>query len=73
MAVLAGSDEHLDREECGVLAEGLIRLTMSQRRALGRQWSAFTAAWAQDSALQARWGVSRAGQVASFSYGGNGA
>lgn len=52
MAVLAGSAEHLDREECGVLAECLTRLTISQRRVLGRQWSAFTAARAQDYALQ---------------------
>lgn len=57
VAVLARSAEHLDREECGVLAECPIRLTMSQRRALGREWSAFTAAWAQDSELQARWGT----------------
>lgn len=58
-AVLAASAEHLDREECGVLAGCLPRLTMSQRRALGRQWSAFTAAWAQDSALQGRRDVPR--------------
>src|SRR5579863_775911 len=44
MAVLAGSAEHLDRAEHDVQAECLTRLTMSQRRALGRQWSAFISA-----------------------------
>lgn len=50
---LATTAGHLDREECGVLASGLPRLTMSQRRELGRQWCAFIAASAQDAVPEA--------------------
>ena len=46
-ALAAGAD-HLDREESGVLAGCRHRLTMSQRLALGQQWSAYTAACARD-------------------------
>jgi hypothetical protein len=49
-AALGTCAQHLDREECGVLADGLTGLTMSQRRELGRQWSAFIAAWTLDAA-----------------------
>jgi hypothetical protein len=44
-AVLDTTAEHLDREENGPLADCLPRLTINQRRELGRQWSAFMAAW----------------------------
>lgn len=47
-AALAAGADHIDREERGVLAGCLHRLTMSQRLALGQQWSVFTAASAQD-------------------------
>lgn len=46
-AALAASSEHLEREERGVLAH--CELTASQRLELGRQWSAFIAAWRQDA------------------------
>lgn len=48
-AALTASAEHLDREEASILADCLPRLTSSRRRALGRQWVAFTGAWAGDS------------------------
>jgi hypothetical protein len=54
---LAASAAHLDREEDGVLAGCLPRLTMNDRQALGRQWSVFTAAWAQDFTHRTRQGV----------------
>jgi hypothetical protein len=47
-AALSAVIDHLDREESGVLADCLSRLTMSQRLALGHQWVVFTAASAQD-------------------------
>jgi hypothetical protein len=50
-AVLDCTAEHLEREERGVLAR--CELTAGQRRELGRQWSAFVAAWIQDAAPQA--------------------
>jgi Hemerythrin HHE cation binding domain len=37
--------EHVDREERGVLADWQLRSPMNRRRELGRQWSAFIAAW----------------------------
>jgi hypothetical protein len=46
--------EHVDREERGVLADWQLRSPMNRRRELGRQWSAFIAAWTQEAALQAR-------------------
>ena len=49
-AVLAVNADHLDREEHGLLANGLTGLTMTQRRELGRQWCAFIAAWRLDAA-----------------------
>jgi hypothetical protein len=52
-AALEATGSHLDREERAV-QDGLTGLTMSQRRGLGRQWSAFIAAWTLDSARQAR-------------------
>jgi Hemerythrin HHE cation binding domain len=48
-AALALNAGHLDREERGLLADGLKGLTMTQRRALGRQWCAFIAAWRLDA------------------------
>lgn len=45
---LAIGVDHLDREESGVLADCLHGLTMSQRLALGQQWSVFTASCARD-------------------------
>lgn len=44
--------EHMEREERGVLADCLPRLTLTRRRELGRQWSAFLAAWTRDAAAQ---------------------
>lgn len=52
-AVLATTADHLDREERGPLAE--VGLTISRRRELGCQWSAFIAAWTLDGASQAHW------------------
>jgi hypothetical protein len=49
--VLDCSAEHLEREERGVLAR--CDLTAAQRRELGRQWSAFVAAWTQDAVPEA--------------------
>jgi Hemerythrin HHE cation binding domain len=49
-AVLAVTADHLDREEHGLLADGLTGLTMAQRRELGRQWRAFIGAWRLDAA-----------------------
>lgn len=63
-SVLVATTEHLDREERSVLAYCLPRLTMSRRRELGRQWSAFIAAWTQDAGPQARSHLAR-GQVPS--------
>ena len=48
-AAVAACAEHLDREERGVLAECLPRLTWAQRQMLGHQWSAFVAAQIRDS------------------------
>jgi hypothetical protein len=56
-AALAVSADHVDREERGVLADWQLRLTMSQRREFGRQWSAFIAAWTQDATPSARSGL----------------
>ena len=47
-AALAAGADHLDREESGVLADCRHRLTVSQRLALGQQWSVYTAACARD-------------------------
>lgn len=52
-AVLATTADHIDREERGPLAE--VALTISRRRELGRQWSAFIAAWTLDGVSQAHW------------------
>ena len=54
-AVLDRSADHLEREERGVLAH--CDLTASQRRELGRQWSAFIAAWSRDAVPRSRAGV----------------
>jgi hypothetical protein len=48
-AVLAAAAEHFDGEEHAIQSSWMPRLTMSTRRELGRQWSAFTAAWQQDN------------------------
>ncbi|MGH3246834.1 MAG: hemerythrin domain-containing protein [Trebonia sp.] len=48
-AVLAASAEHLDHEEYVIQSSWMPRLTMSRRWELGRQWSAFAAAWRQDA------------------------
>jgi hypothetical protein len=45
-AVLSCNAEHLEREE-RILAR--CKLTISQRRELGRRWSAFTVAWTDDA------------------------
>ncbi len=61
-AVLAAAVEHLDREEHVIQSSWMPRLTMSTRRELGRQWSAFTAAWRQDtSAPSVRWSAPEPG------------
>jgi Hemerythrin HHE cation binding domain len=52
--VLVATAEHLGREERGVLASCLPRLSVSRRRELGRQWATFIAAWTQDAESQAR-------------------
>lgn len=49
-AAVAASAEHLHQEERGVLANDLSRLEWGQRQMLGRQWSAYRAARALDSA-----------------------
>ena len=49
-AALAVTADHLDREEHGLLANGVTGLTMAQRRELGRQWCAFIAALRLDAA-----------------------
>ncbi len=49
-AVVTSSIEHIDREECDVLAESLLTVTITRRRELGRQWRAFIAAWRLDTA-----------------------
>lgn len=46
-AALVASTEHLDREESGILAASLPRLTLKQRRMLGHQWLALTASSAR--------------------------
>lgn len=46
-AGLAASSAHLERAERGMLTH--CELTASQRLELGRQWSAFIAAWRQDA------------------------
>jgi hypothetical protein len=48
-AVLTASAGHLAREEREVLPHCLAPLTASRRRELGRQWSAFVAAWTLDA------------------------
>jgi hypothetical protein len=53
-AALAVSADHVGREKRGVLADWQLRSTMSQRRELGRQWSAFIAAWTQDGPPRGR-------------------
>jgi hypothetical protein len=49
-AVIAVTADHLHREECGMLADCLPRLTIRQRFELGSQWCAFVAAWSLDAA-----------------------
>jgi hypothetical protein len=44
-AALVVNAEHLDREERDLLPHCLTGLPVSKRRELGRQWSAFVAAW----------------------------
>ena len=56
-AVLAVSAGHLDREERDVLPCCLARLTVSQRRELGRQWLRFIAAWTLDAQPELRSGM----------------
>jgi hypothetical protein len=41
--------EHMDREERGPLAASLPRLTVRQRRELGRQYAGFITAWTLDA------------------------
>lgn len=48
-AVVATSIDHLDREEADVLAGSLLRVTMTRRYELGRQWCAFIAATRRDA------------------------
>jgi Hemerythrin HHE cation binding domain len=57
-AALAATARHLGREEHAVV-EGLTGLTMRQRRELGRQWSAFIAAWTLDEPRAGRAGQRR--------------
>lgn len=52
-ATLIASTEHLDREEGGILAASLPRLTSSQRRMLGHQWLVLTASAARNRTHQA--------------------
>ena len=52
-AALAAGARHIERAEGGALARWQLRLTASQRFELGRQWSAFVAAWTQDAGHQA--------------------
>jgi hemerythrin superfamily protein len=47
--VLAVSAEHLEQEERDVLPARLSGLSLSRRKELGRQWSAFMAAWTPDA------------------------
>ena len=55
-AALTAAAEHLDREEHVIRSSWMPRLTVSRRRELGRQWSAFTAAWQQDAgAVRTPW------------------
>jgi sarcosine oxidase delta subunit len=42
-SVVATGIDHLDREETGTVAESMLRLTMTRRCELGRQWCAFVA------------------------------
>lgn len=49
-AAIQDTTWHLRREESGLLAGGLPWLTVSRRRELGRQWSAFITAWSLDAA-----------------------
>lgn len=51
--VQAGICPHLDREERDTLASWQRQLTSSRRLELGRQWTAFTAAWTLDTAQAA--------------------
>jgi Hemerythrin HHE cation binding domain len=55
-AVLATSAEHIEREEGSMLTNAMLMLTMSRRLELGRQWSAFMAAWGDDTASAGRSG-----------------
>lgn len=48
-AILAAVHDHLEREEHDLRTGRLPRLTAAEHRELGRQWTAFTAAWRQDS------------------------
>jgi hypothetical protein len=48
-AAQAAVNDHLEREEHDIRAGQLPRLAAGARRELGRQWTAFTAAWRQDS------------------------
>ena len=56
-AVVAASAGHLGREERDVLPCCLARLTVSQRRELGRQWLRFIAAWRLDAQPEFRSGL----------------
>lgn len=47
-AAAAAGTRHVERAQAGPLARWQSRLTASQRRELGRQWSAFIAARARD-------------------------
>ncbi|HET9970579.1 MAG TPA: hemerythrin domain-containing protein [Streptosporangiaceae bacterium] len=54
-AVRAGTTaaaRHIEQTEGDALVRWQLSLTMSQRRELGRQWSAFMAAWAHDGAAR---------------------
>lgn len=53
-AALAAAAEHLDREQHIARSGWVLRLTASRCRELGRQWSAFTAAWRQDCSSSRR-------------------
>jgi hypothetical protein len=48
-AAQAAVNDHLDREEHDIRTGRLTRLAAGARRELGRQWTAFTIAWWQDS------------------------
>jgi Hemerythrin HHE cation binding domain len=49
-SALSACADHLNREEIGVLAAFASRADPALRQAMGRQWSAFRAAWTLDAA-----------------------